>query len=308
MSYYEINYDAFHQIHIDYARKQNLTGKNICVAVLDTGIGPHIDFGWERGRVLAFYDCVNGRTLPYDDNSHGSHVAGIIGSSGRNERGERIGIAPECQYVIVKVLDSRGNGKVENVIEGLQWVRENTRRYGIQIVNISVGTPAKTREDETSELVREVEKTWESGLIVIVAAGNNGPNRKTITVPGISRKVITVGASDDEQFARKQNGKIHYSGRGPTIACVKKPDLVAPGANIYSCTPFRTGYSIKSGTSMSTPIVTGAVALLLQKYPYLTNGEVKRRLWNCADDLGMAWEKQGYGQLNLQKLLSNMKE
>ncbi len=303
MSNYGVNYDALHQIHIDYARRQKLTGKDVCVAILDTGIGPHIDFGWEKGRVRAFYDSVNGKKLPYDDNSHGSHIAGIIGSSGRNPRGNIIGVAPECSYVIVKVLDSRGNGKVAHVIEGLRWVRENRKKYRIQIVNISVGTPATKKEDESSELVREVEKTWECGIVVIVAAGNNGPNKKSITVPGISRKVITVGASDDEYFARKQDGKIHYSGRGPTIACVKKPDIVAPGANIYSCTPFRTGYVTKSGTSMSTPIVTGAVALLLQKYPYLTNNEVKRWLWESTDDLGMPWERQGYGQLNLRKLL-----
>ena len=91
MSCYGVNYDALHQIHIDCARRQRLTGKDVCVAILDTGIGPHMDFGWEKGRVRAFYDSVNGKKLPYDDNSHGSHIAGIIGSSGRNPKGEIIG-------------------------------------------------------------------------------------------------------------------------------------------------------------------------------------------------------------------------
>lgn len=303
MNFPEIKYDILQQIKIESARKQGLTGKGICVAVLDTGIGPHQDFGWEKGRIKAFYDSVNQKIYPYDDNSHGSHVAGIIGSEGLTPFGTPIGVAPECQFVIVKVLDSRGNGKVPHVIEGLRWVRANQKKYQIRIVNISVGTPATGKEDENSELVKEVEKTWESGIIVIVAAGNNGPNKKSITVPGISRKVITVGASDDEKFARRENGTLYYSGRGPTIACIKKPDLVAPGANIYSCGPFRNGYTVKSGTSMSTPIVSGAVALLLQKYPYLTNVQIKKLLWNSTDDLGMAWEKQGYGLLNLEKLL-----
>lgn len=303
MNVQQIKNDVLQQIQIESARKQRLTGKGICIAILDTGIGPHQDFGWEKGRVKAFYDSVNQKKYPYDDNSHGSHVAGIIGSEGRNAFGVPMGVAPECQFVIVKVLDNRGNGKVANVIEGLRWVRANREQYQINIVNISVGTPATGREDESSELVKEVEKTWESGIIVIVAAGNNGPNRKSITVPGISRKVITVGASDDEKFARRANGKVYYSGRGPTVGCIKKPDLVAPGANIISCSPFRSGYTVKSGTSMSTPIVSGSVALLLQKYPYLTNVQVKERLWNSTDDLGMSWEKQGYGMINLEKLL-----
>lgn len=299
----EIKYDIYDQIYIDSARRQGLTGKGVCVAILDTGIGPHQDFGWERGRIKAFYDSVNKKKYPYDDNSHGSHVAGIIGASGLNPMGMPIGVAPDCEFVILKVLDNRGNGRVPNVIEGLRWIRENQQKYKIRIVNISVGTPATGKDDEQSELVKEVEKVWESGMIVIVAAGNNGPGKKSITVPGISRKVITVGASDDEKFARKDNGKIYYSGRGPTVSCIKKPDLVAPGANIYSCGPFRDGYTLKSGTSMSTPIVSGSVALLLEKYPYLTNVQVKRMLWYATDDLGMRWERQGYGQLNLEKLL-----
>lgn len=303
MSYYGENYAIFHQIQIENARKQGLTGKGICVAVLDTGIGPHSDFGWKKGRILAFHDSVYQKSYPYDDNSHGSHVTGIIGSEGIYPLGGSIGIAPRCSFVIVKVLDNRGNGKVSHVIDGLQWVREHQKQYGIRIVNISVGTPPTGKKDETCALVMEVEKTWDSGIVVIVAAGNNGPDKKTITVPGISRKVITVGASDEENFTKSQDGTKHYSGRGPTISCIKKPDIVAPGGKVYSCSPFQSGYTIKSGTSMSTPVVSGAVALLLEKYPYLTNNEVKELLWKRSDDLGMAWEKQGRGRLNVKKLL-----
>ena len=120
MNVQQIKSDVLQQIQIESARKQRLTGKGICIAILDTGIGPHQDFGWEKGRVKAFYDSVNQKKYPYDDNSHGSHVAGIIGSEGRNAFGVPMGVAPECQFVIVKVLDNRGNGKVANVIEGLR--------------------------------------------------------------------------------------------------------------------------------------------------------------------------------------------
>lgn len=297
------DYRIFEQIHIEEAKKQGLTGKGVCVAILDTGIGFHQNFGWKQGRVLAFYDTINGKTYPYDDNSHGSHVAGIIGANGYNLAGFPIGIAPNCFFVIVKVLDQNGNGKVSNMIKGLQWVRENKERFGISIVNISIGTPVKGKNDEGSAVVLEVEKTWDCGLIVIVAAGNNGPSKKSITIPGISRKVITVGSCDEELFMGEDSKKRYYSGRGPTIGCVKKPDIVAPGANIASCSPFQTGYTVKSGTSMSTPVVSGGVALLMEKYPFLSNRQVKQLLWERSDDLGLPWQKQGYGKLNLARLL-----
>nr|WP_330393447.1 S8 family serine peptidase [Anaeromicropila populeti] len=147
-------------------------------------------------------------------------------------------------------------------------------------------------------------------------AGNGGPKPKTIGAPGISRKIITVGASDDDVSVDLMGSTAkNYSGRGPTEACVKKPDIVAPGSNIVSCNLIRrnTGflwgirpsgsYIAKSGTSMSTPIVSGAIALLLCKYPDMTTREVKIRIKNCAEDLGWPHEKQGWGLLNIEKLL-----
>ena len=162
---------------------------------------------------------------------------------------------------------------------------------------------------------------WDSGIIVVVAAGNNGPGPMSISTPGISRKVITVGSSDDnvsvEVFGSKSKD---YSGRGPTPYCIKKPDIVAPGSNIISCNINRiTGrggrgqlfqtadypmmYTIKSGTSMATPVVSGAMALLLGAHPELTNKEVKLKLRDSAVDLGQRWEKQGWGLLNVRRLL-----
>jgi serine protease AprX len=145
----------------------------------------------------------------------------------------------------------------------------------------------------------------------------------SISTPGISRKVITVGSSDDnvvvEVFGSGRSKD--YSGRGPTPFCIKKPDIVAPGSNIISCNishytarsrggdlMFASGespmmYTVKSGTSMATPVVSGAIALLLGAHPDLSNKEVKLRLRACAVDLGQHWEKQGWGLLNVRKLL-----
>lgn len=305
-----------------WAHENGFYGEGVGVAIVDTGICLHKDFTEGGNRVIAFKDFVNGRTEPYDDNGHGTHVAGIVGGNGYSSRGKYMGVAPLCNLIAIKVLDHRGDGNISDVLAGLQWIIDNRRKYNIRVVNISVGTTAKESLDENSLLVQGVNAVWDSGIVVVVAAGNNGPGPMTISTPGISRKVITVGSSDDNYSVEVFGSKTKdYSGRGPTPYCIKKPDIVAPGSNIISCnvnrnlsrgrlsatrsksTEFSMMYTIKSGTSMATPVVAGAIALLLSAYPHLNNREVKLRLRNSAVDLGEKWDKQGWGLLNVRRLL-----
>ena len=157
------------------------------------------------------------------------------------------------------------------------------------------------------QLIEAVERAWDAGLVVVVAAGNMGPEPMSITVPGNSRKVITVGASDDCLHVAGSGIRPCYSGRGPTAECVCKPDITAPGSGIISCNALsRRGagyYARKSGTSMATPIVSGCIALLLATEPYLTNVQVKMRLHDTAVDLGLPRKQQGWGQIDAGKLL-----
>lgn len=310
-------------IELKWAHERKIFGENIGVAVVDTGLCMHKDFTEGGNRILGFYDLIHGRTEPYDDNGHGSHVAGIIGGNGFLSNRKYIGVAPKCNLVGIKVLDQKGDGNISDVLAGLQWIIDNKERYNIRVVNISVGTTTKENVDENSLLVKGVNAVWDAGIVVVVAAGNNGPGPMSISTPGISRKVITVGSSDDritvELFGNKT---MDYSGRGPTASCIKKPDIVAPGSNIISCGTMKNYqryrynllnnprndysnlmYTIKSGTSMATPIVSGAIALLLSKYPKMTNKEVKLKLRESAVDLGYPWSKQGWGLLNIPKLL-----
>ena len=149
-----------------------------------------------------------------------------------------------------------------------------------------------------------MDRAWDEGLVVVVAAGNRGPGRMTITTPGISRKVITVGCSDDDrEVLVGGNRMVDYSGRGPTAACVCKPDVVAPGCGVVSCASDFGRYTIKSGTSMSTPVVSGAIALLLEKYPDMTNRDVKLKLMESAMDIGLPKNQQGWGLLDIKRLL-----
>ncbi len=294
------------EIHLYPEKIAPVNGHGVGVAVLDTGICFHPDFDH---RIVAFHDVIQYKNFPYDDNGHGTHISGILGGSGKSSHGDFAGIAPGCNIISVKILDHHGNGNTEDVLRGIDWVLQNQQRYNIRIMNISVGTLPKAGETEKSLLIKAVDRAWDAGIVVVCAAGNNGPGPRTITTPGISRKVITVGSSDDQIYidttGRRKN---NYSGRGPTPFCICKPDVVAPGSDIYSCNSRygrRAGsfYVSKSGTSMSTPVVSGAIALLLNRYDYLTNVDVKLLLRERCDDLGLPHSQQGWGKLNVERLL-----
>lgn len=270
------------------------TGRGVGVAVLDTGIYPHPDFG---DRICAFADFLSYKSQPYDDNGHGTHVCGILGGDGSLSKGRFQGMAPGCSLIALKVLDRFGNGNKEDVLKAFRWILKNREAYGIRVVNISVGTTYQTRSDQDL-LVKGAEQLWDEGLVVVTAAGNQGPRPGSVTAPGCSKKVITVGSSD------MMEGHGAVSGRGPTFECVCKPDIVAPGNQIVSCAPGEgVYYGIKSGTSMSTPVISGAAALMLEKDPRLTNVEIKMMLKESADDLGLPRNEQGWGRFNLDRFL-----
>ena len=152
-----------------------------------------------------------------------------------------------------------------------------------------------------------MEELWDMGLIVVVSAGNYGPRSGTVVVPGNSRKVITVGVPDSpSSFSRSRRERINYSGRGPTNECVIKPDIFAPGTGILSCNsrfsfPGEPPYIMKSGTSMATPVVSGALACLLSKYPDMTNVEVKLKLRESC--MKIPGTESGWGLLNVEQLM-----
>lgn len=275
-----------------------ITGKNIGIAVLDTGISNHIDL---NDNLVCFKDYINIRKTAYDDNGHGSHVSGIIAGNGYKSKGRFKGIAPDSKIIMLKCLDKSGNGKIDNAEKGLDFIIDNRDRFNIRIVNISVGSIKKTDDNETERLVKAVEELWKLGFVVIVAAGNNGPDKGSVTAPGNAKSVITVGASDDNMVPGNDRRK-NYSGRGPTKICVVKPEIVCPGTGIISCNN-KNGYSTKSGTSMAVPIVSGIVALMLERKPDLTNKEIKKKMYETAIDVGLPKNHQGWGEINARRLI-----
>ncbi|MCI9066607.1 MAG: S8 family peptidase [Lachnospiraceae bacterium] len=288
----------------------DITTQDICVAVLDTGIGSHPDF---EDRLVAFYDFVNNRQSAYDDSGHGTHVAGCIGGSGRLSNGRFSGIAPTCRFCVGKVLDEKGEGSIESMYQGLLWVMENRLRYRIRVLNISVGIGESGERDRMAELAGLLESVVDQGVVVICAAGNKGPGEGTLSPLGESRRVITVGCNEGGYFGARKDLCENYSGRGRCDLSYRKPDIVAPGTDVMSCNGgcyrdrrgrWRDAYIRKSGTSMATPIVSGAAALFLQKFPYASSEQVKRRMIFTARDMGEDGSRQGWGMLDIEKMCS----
>ena len=281
--------------------QRSCLGEPVTVAVLDTGISMHPDLS---GRILAFQDFVNHRSRIYDDSGHGTHVAGCIGGSGLMSNGKYKGIAPQCLFCIGKVLDQRGEGSIDSMYHGLLWVMQNRLHHHIRILNISVGIGDPDEQNKIEEVVGLLEAVWKAGIVVICAAGNAGPGDGTISPLGNSRKVITVGCHEGGYFGNRSNLCENYSGRGDVSLLYRKPDIVAPGTDIISCSNRGHGYVKKSGTSMATPIVSGAAALLLQKCPYMNNDQVKRKFVYSSRDLGDSWNILGWGMIDIESLLS----
>lgn len=263
------------RIHGEAAYRQGLTGAGIAIAVLDTGVFPHLAI---KDRVQEFHDYVNHRRIPYDDNGHGTHILGIIG--GNLARYQFHGVAPNCMFHVYKILNERGNGKIHNLTRALWDLINHVSETGIRIVNISVGVAENLAAKEQMELDQAINAAWEKGIVIVAAAGNNGPGENTVTLPGINKRVITVGCSDDGQSAGRSGLKRGYSGVGPTSECIVKPEILVPGTNVKSCgIQSEVSFSVKSGTSMAAPVVTGMIALLLEKYPDLTPDQVKIKMY-----------------------------
>ena len=237
---------------------------------------------------------------------HGTHVAGIIGSNGYSSKGKYTGLAPKANILAVKALDENGSGNTSNIVNAISWVIENKSKYNTKVLNLSLGSPANNPCSK-DPLCKAVTKAVNSGIVVVVAAGNSGPLASSILSPGINPDVITVGAVDDKRTIDPKDDTIaSFSSRGPTVDGLTKPDLVSPGVNIMSLSNKREDeYIALSGTSMATPFVSGSVALMLEKDKNLSPKEVKRKLLDSCIDMKESKESQGVGMLNLEKLFKD---
>jgi serine protease AprX len=270
------------------------TGHGVTVAVMDTGIDNLPDFA---GRLIGGVDLSGGNNPYQDSYGHGTFVAGLIAGNGASSNGQYSGEAPGANLVSIKVAGASGTTHLTTLILGLQWAVDHRSAYGIKVLNISLGymTALSTVLDP---LDMAVEGAWNSGIAVVVSAGNAGPFNGTILAPGDDPLVITVGALDDMATPSPSNDEMtDFSSAGPTLTDGwAKPDLVtsgrsvvslaAPGSTIYNTYPSaRIGSAnfVGSGTSFSAAITSGAAALVLADNPGLTPNQLKAQLLGNAD-------------------------
>ena len=287
-------------VRADKVQNDGISGNGVTVAVLDSGVVADLDLMGSSNRVLASVNFADQRTVD-DPGGHGTHIAGIIAGNGARSDGEFAGIAPQANIVDVRVLAANGSGRVSSVVRGIEWVLAHRALYNIRVINLSFGAPAPLsyRADPFSAAV---EIAWRRGLVVVAAAGNGGPGRDTVVTPGIDPYVITVSATDDlGTIDRDDDVFAWFSAWGGSSN--PKPDLVAPGRRLVSVRvpgstldtlyPDRVvsaqngaTYFRLTGTSQATGVVSGAVALLLERRPDLTPDQVKALLKGNTQQFG----------------------
>jgi serine protease AprX len=305
-----------------------VNGDGIVVALIDSGISPNADL--PLSRIAGFYDftrLINGqpsRPQPYDDFGHGTHVAGLLGSGGVLSNYKYQGVAPAVRFVALKVLDGHGQGTTSTVINAIEYVIAHNDTLHAKIINLSLGHPifAPAKYDP---LVQAVERASAAGIVVVVAAGNNGLVQKGggesgyagINSPANAPSCIAAGAVDTKNNVTRSGDVVAaFSSRGPTwFDGIAKPDVVAPGVHLVSDTDTssylytnlpKSRQTVNgnpmldlSGTSMAAPVTAGVVALVLDANGGLTPNAVKAILEYTAIRLPNAdYLTQGAGEVN----------
>ncbi len=270
-------------------------GEGVTVAVVDTGIDKdHPDL---KGKVILQEDFTSEKGTEFenvDGNGHGTHVASTIAGTGAASNGKYKGVAPKAKLIAAKVLASNGSGSFSGVIAGIDWAA----KQNCQVMNLSLGANVAGSCDGSDPVCQAVDAAMDKGIVMCIAAGNSGPESKTVGTPGCAKKVITVGATD------KSDAIAWFSSRGPTADGRVKPDVCLPGVNIVAARakntsmghPVNQYYTSASGTSMATPHCSGVAALLKSYDPRLTSYQIKEIIMKTAIDLHIDPNSQGSGR------------
>ncbi|MCW6005491.1 S8 family serine peptidase [Micromonospora sp. CPCC 205371] len=287
------------QIGAPTAWESGYTGKGVTVAVLDTGVDTsHPDLAGKVAEARNFSEA------PEDGDTvgHGTHVASIIAGSGAASGGKYKGVAPDARLVSGKVCES--NFCTESaILAGMQWAAVD---MDATVINMSLGGFDTPEIDPLEEAVNTL--TAQHGVLFAIAAGNSGSGDGTIDSPGSADAALTVGAVD------KSDELADFSSRGPRVGDdALKPDITAPGVDIVAAKgagtdigdPVGTGYTSLSGTSMATPHVAGAVAILAQVHPDWTAGQLKAALTASAKpNPALSGYQQGAGRVDVARAIA----
>lgn len=272
-------------------------GTGVTVAVIDTGIDrTHPDLA---GKIAASRSFVPGEEVA-DGHGHGTHVAATIAGSGAASGGRFKGVAPGATLVVGKVLSNAGTGPISQVVDGIEWA---ALEQDADVVNLSLGSEVPLdASDPASQAIDNL--TASTGTLFVVAAGNLGPGSYTIAAPGAAAAALTVGA------VNKAGALGGFSSRGPSLGDHRlKPEISAPGVSITAAraagtsigTPVDASYTIASGTSMATPHVAGAAAILSQRHPDWAAPRLKAALVATSEDGGHTVYQQGAGRVDVAR-------
>ncbi|HEY3267105.1 MAG TPA: S8 family serine peptidase [Armatimonadota bacterium] len=286
------------RIGADKLWAENLSGSGVTVGIIDTGLDAlHPDLA---GRLITggWHDSVNGQTTPYDDNGHGTHVAGIL--CGGSASGTPIGVAPYARLLAAKALDAGARLQASWVIEAGQWMADPNGDSNPNDAPWAINC-SWSFDSSITTAFRPVLQLWRSeGIVPVFAAGNAGPGRYSIESPASDPLALSVGMTNIFDAVADASGR----GPAPPPAPFNenmKPDLVAPGVQIRSSLPGNR-YGVDTGTSMAAPHVTGALALIRQDYPAITVEEAIQRVKATAADLGSPGADPNYGEGRLDVL------
>jgi minor extracellular protease Epr len=262
----------FQAMKAQLAFDNGYTGKNVKIAVIDTGVAPHKDL-----KIAGGVSTVDGVSSYVDTNGHGTHVAGIINAQ-PNSFGT-VGIAPDAKLYAVKAVSGNNGGKLSDIVEGIEWAIANK----MDIISLSIGI--KTDEKALRDVVQ---KAYDQGILIVASSGNDGSN-SPVLYPAKYPEVIAVSAVD------KSMNQASFSSQGGEV------DFTAPGVDVVS-TYLNGQYALISGTSQATPHIVGMLALLKEKYPNKTNVELEQELRSLSTDLGSKGKDNifGYGFVSYQ--------
>ncbi len=289
----------------------SFSGEGVTIAYIDTGISPHLDFMLGKKRIIKFIDLINYKLFPYDDNGHGTFVAGVGSGNGFLSGGKFTGIAPKSNIISVKALNKEGEANSGKILEAMQWVYDNAFKYKIKVVCMSFGSEPLGFKDP---IMRGAEELWKKNITVVAAAGNSGPDYETIKSPGVSPQVITVGGFNDNRIDENTYNEnffeiAEFSSRGPALKRFK-PDVIAPSVNIHSC-GVEKPYTTLSGTSVATPMIAGICALCYEINPNIEPNVLKKIIMMCSKAITYNNNVEGFGIPNAEiicsKIITNYK-
>ncbi|WP_315069270.1 S8 family serine peptidase [uncultured Clostridium sp.] len=276
-------------INIYNSPYKSYTGKDTTVAIIDSGFEDSSDI--QKNRIKLFKDFVNDKDDSYDDYGHGTFITGIIGANGKYR-----GIAPNTNFVILKVTDNTGFVSYDNFLKALEWVNDNAEKYNINVVNMSIGFDSLD-SDSINYLESLINKIKNKNIALVAAAGNNGPTENTILYPGAISGVICVGYTKNNQTYRVSDDIVALSSsRGSNL--LHKPDVVVSGVDILSLDT-NNNYTIKSGSSFSTAIVTAVLLDILQAHPNEKISYIEDLLKNNTVRIADKYSSEEYSELFL---------